>query len=230
MKRFYRNADVAARDALWQVMLDGRGVKTQGGHPQLVPTAALARRLAAEWECQGEDIDPAHFMLRDMADHAIDVIAPAPAEAIVTLLRYAETDTLCYRAEPEEPLAARQDEVWEPLLKAAEARYDVHFERIGGVIHRPQPAATLSRLETALAARNPFALAALTTLTTRAASLVVGLAALEQGADAQTLWDAANLEEDWQAELWGKDGEAEARRAGRLAAFTAAMEFAAAAG
>lgn len=230
MKRFYKNADVAARDALWQVTLDGRGVKTQAGHPQLVPAAGLARRLAAEWECQGEEIDPAGFVLRDMADHAIDVIAPAPAETISTLLRYAETDTLCYRAEPEEPLAARQDEVWEPLLKAAEARYDVHFERIGGVIHRPQPAATLGRLEAVLAAKDPFALAALTTLTTLAASLVVGLAALEQDADAQALWDAANLEEDWQAELWGKDGEAEARRARRLAAFASAMEFAAAAG
>ena len=229
MKRFYTNADVAAHGALWQVTLDGRGVKTQGGHPQLVPTAALARRLAAEWDCQGEEIDPAGFVLRDMADHAIDVVAPAPAEAIATLLRYAETDTLCYRAEPDEPLTARQDEVWEPLLGAAEARYDIHFERIGGVIHRPQPAPTLARLEAVLAAKDPFALAALTTLTTLAASLVVGLAALEPGADAQALWDAANLEEDWQAELWGKDGEAEARRARRLAAFASAMEFAAAA-
>ncbi len=67
---------------------------------------------------------------------------------------------------------------------------------------------------------------ALTTLTTLAASLVIGLAALSGGADADTLWNAANLEEDWQAELWGKDHEAEARRARRLGAFGAAMRFA----
>jgi chaperone required for assembly of F1-ATPase len=40
------------------------------------------------------------------------------------------------------------------------------------------------------------------------------------------LWNAANLEEDWQAELWGKDAEAEARRAKRFSDFEAAMRFA----
>jgi chaperone required for assembly of F1-ATPase len=41
------------------------------------------------------------------------------------------------------------------------------------------------------------------------------------------LWDTAHLEEHWQAELWGKDAEAEARRARRRADFLAAARFAA---
>jgi chaperone required for assembly of F1-ATPase len=32
----------------------------------------------------------------------------------------------------------------------------------------------------------------------------VGLAAIEDGADLDALWDAASLEEDWQAELWAR--------------------------
>jgi chaperone required for assembly of F1-ATPase len=182
--------------------------------------------LAAEWAGQGEEIDPAGLVLRDMADHALDVIACGREAVIADLLRYAETDTLCYRAEPEEPLHARQAELWDPLLRAAEARWDVHFERIAGVIHRPQPAATLARLEAVLAAKDGFALAALSPLTTLAASLVTGLAALEPGADVAALWDAANLEEDWQAELWGRDAEAEQRRTRRYASFAAAVRFA----
>ena len=94
-------------------------------------------------------------------------------------------------------------------------------------MHRPQPAATLARMRTVLEAESDFALAGLQTLTSLAASLVIGLAALAPEADAEELWEAANLEEDWQAELWGKDGEAEARRERRLAAFVAAMRFAA---
>lgn len=229
MKRFYKQVAATQVTGGWQVTLDGRGIKTAAGKPQVVPSEALAMALAAEWAGQGEEIDPAAFVLRDMADHAIDVIAAERAAVIATLLRYAETDTLCYRAEPGEPLAERQDDVWEPLLKAAEARYDVHFERIGGIIHRPQPAATLKRLETVLAAHDPFVLAALNTLTTLAASLTIGLAALDDSADADRLWNAANLEEDWQAELWGKDYEALERRERRLGTFTRAIEFARAA-
>ena len=112
------------------------------------------------------------------------------------------------------------------LYKAAEQRWDVHFERIAGVIHRPQPAATLARMETVLAAESTFSLAALRMLASLAASLVIALAAIAPGADAEALWAAANLEEDWQAELWGKDAEAEARRERRFASFAAAMHFA----
>ena len=226
MKRFYKSAAAAPAAGGWSVTLDARPLKTVGGRPQVVPSEALAAALAAEWDAQGEDIDPATFVLRDMADHALDVVGPDRAAAIATLLRYAETDTLCYRAEPDEPLHERQLAVWEPLLAAAEARWDIHFERIGGVIHRAQPAATLARLEQVLAAEDDFALAALTTLTTLAASLVIGLAALTDGSDAETLWAAANLEEGWQVEQWGQDYEAEARRAWRLSIFTAAMTFA----
>lgn len=227
MKRFYREAGATQQAGGWQVTLDGRGVKTQGGRQQLVPSRALAEALAAEWAAQGEEIDPGAFLLRDLADMAIDVIALDRAEAVAALLRYGETDTLCYRAEPDEPLHARQVEVWEPLLSAAEARWDVHFERIDGVIHRPQPKATMQRLELVLAAETDFALSALSTLAALAASLVLGLAALADRADPIALWAAANLEEDWQAELWGKDAEAEARRARREATFAAAARFAA---
>ena len=227
MKRFYTHVAAEAADGGWRVMLDGRPIRTAGKRPQIVPTGTLAEALAAEWAAQGEEIDTAGFVFRDMADYAIDVVAADPGAIAAELRRYAETDTLCYRGEPGEALRRRQDAVWEPLLVAAEHRFDIHFERIAGIIHQPQPAVTLARLDTVLAARDPFTLVALQTLTSLSASLVIALAAIEPGADARALWDAANLEEDWQAELWGKDAEAEARRERRFATFAAAIRFAA---
>lgn len=226
MRRFYKQVSVERADGGWRVLLDGRPIKTAGRRAQLLPTLALAEAMAAEWATQDENIDPANFILRDLADYAIDVISADPARVIGELRPYAETDTLCYRGEEGEPLLARQIAVWEPLLVAAEQRWDVHFERIGGIIHRPQPCATLARMEAALEAESAFSLAALHTLASLTASLVIALAAIAPGADAEALWHAANLEEDWQAELWGKDTEAEARRAARYAAFTAAIHFA----
>ena len=226
MKRFWTEATAAPVGSGWQVLLDGRVVKTQAGSAQAVPSEALALAMAAEWQNQGETVDPDTLPLRDLADYAIDVIGPDRAAATAQLLRYAETDTLCYRAEPDEPLHARQIGIWEPLLVAAETRWDVHFERINGVIHRPQNPATLARLERVLVTHDGFTLAALTTLSALSASLVIALAALEHSADAAELWNAAELEEDWQIELWGADTEAAERRARRLAAFSAAQRFA----
>ncbi|OYZ45079.1 MAG: molecular chaperone [Novosphingobium sp. 16-62-11] len=226
MKRFYKDVTVEAADGGFGVRLDGRAIKTVGGRPQVVPTRALAEALAAEWAGQGEAINPAHFVYRDMTDYALDVVTGNPASVAAEILPYAETDTLCYRAEPDEAFAVRQRLMWEPLLANAETRLGVKFVRVSGIIHKPQPPETLARLQVELDRLNPFELAALRNTASLAASLVIGLAALMPEADLDALWDAANLEEDWQAELWGKDEEALERRERRAAAFAAAARFA----
>lgn len=227
MKRFYTTATVAPADGGWRVLLDGRGIKTAMGAPQVVPTEVLAEGLAAEWNAQGDEIVPTGFVLRDMADYAIDIVGADRDAAIAGLLRFAETDTLCYRADPEDALFARQQDVWEPCLQAAETRHGIRFERISGIMHRPQPATTLDALRAHLATLDDFTLAAVNTLASLAASLTIALAALDDGADAQALWTLANLEEDWQAELWGADYEAKELRERRSAEFAQALRFAA---
>jgi chaperone required for assembly of F1-ATPase len=226
VKRFYKQVSVEAAGGGWRVLLDGRPIKTPHGAPQVVPTAALAEAMAQEWRAQGDELDPAAFVLRDLADYAIDVVAPDPAAEAAAILCFAESDTLCYRADPDEPLHAHQLALWEPLLKAAEARHGVGFERASGIVHRAQPPETLAKLGAFLAEQDPLTLAALKTMASLAASLVVALAALEDGADAEALWAAANAEEDWQAEQWGWEWTAEERRAKRLAEFAAALRFA----
>ena len=227
MKRFYKATGVEQVEGGWRAVLDGRGIRTAGGRQQVVPTQALAEALAAEWACQGETIDPAAFHFRDLADLAIDAIAPERDTVISELLPYAETDTLCYRADPDEALYKRQGEVWEPLLCAFEARLGVRFTRISGIMHRPQPDETLARLREELETCSDFELAALKMLSSLAASLVIALEAIRPGADADMLWRAAELEADWQVELWGEDWEAADLRATRFAAFQLAMRLAA---
>ncbi|KLI64272.1 ATP12 family chaperone protein [Aurantiacibacter marinus] len=228
MKRFYKNVGVTALDAGWQVTLDERPLRTQLGGQQIVPTSALAHLLAGEWRAQGEEINPRSFVFRDLADFALDIVRPDRAAAIGKLLDYAGTDTLCYRADPDQLLYKRQQEIWEPLVKACEDRHGVTFTRVSGIVHRAQSDATIAVLQKRLESEDHFTLAALLTQASLAASLVVPLAVLEDGADVTALFAAANAEEDWQAELWGWDEQAEIVRAQRLEAFTKAAEFAAA--
>lgn len=226
MKRFYKNVAIEPADGGWRVTLDGRGIKSQRGAAQIVPGKALAEALAREWADQGEEIDAAAFRYRDLADYAIDVVSADPAAEVPSILRYAETDTLCYRADPDEPLYSRQQQLWEPVLKALEERHSLRFERVSGIMHRPQPAETLAALKAHLETLDPFALAALKTMASLSASLAVALTSLDDDADAEALWAVANAEEDWQAEQWGWEWTAEEKRAKRLGEFAAALEFA----
>ncbi len=229
IRRFYKDVTLGAQPGGgWQVLLDRRGIKTVGGAPQVVPTQALGEALAAEWRRQGEKIDPASLPLRDMADYAIDVVAGNPGAVARGLVSYAETDTLCYRADPDEPLHARQQAVWEPLLSAFEAAHGIRLVRVSGVLHRPQPPEALAVLEARLNTFDPFVLAGVEAMAKLAASLVTALAALDAAHEDEplALWQAACLEEEWQADLWGRDWEAEERRARREADFLRACAFA----
>ena len=229
MKRFYRDADVEQVEGGWQVALDGRLVKTQFGAPQVTLTEDLARLLASEWAGLGEEFAAQDLPLRNLADRAIDLVAPARSDTIAAMLKYADTDTLCYRAEPDEPLFHRQREMWDPILASFEAREGISLQRVHGIVHRPQSPESMRRIKDRLEAENHFALAALSEMASLAASLCVAFEALEHSADGEMLWNAANLEEDWQVELWGEDAQAAARRARRRSEFLKALEFARAA-
>ena len=227
MKRFYRQAAALPADGGgWNVALDGKPIRTQGGQAQLIPQERLAHLMAQEWQGQGDTIDVSTFPLRDMADYAIDSVATDRQAVIDKLLRYAETDTLCYRADPDEPLYRRQQEVWEPLLSDFETREGVTMQRVSGVMHRPQSAKTLAKLRTRLEGLDDFTLAALEQLASLSSSLSIGLSALAVDADLEALWRAANLEEDWQIEQWGEDSESADRRARCSADFQKAKSFA----
>ena len=226
MKRFYKDVGVRAEAEGWQVTLDGRGLKTQGGAAQIVPTRALADALAQEWDVQGETIDPAGFPLRDMADYAIDRVSTDPSTAIAAIMPFAETDTLCYRADEGDALRDRQEAVWEPLVAAAEKALDSRFSRVTGITYAPHPPSTRARVVEELEEMDSFTLAALQNLASLAASLIAALAALDGRQDADTLFAAANLEEDWQAQQWGWEHEALARRDARARGFALAQRFA----
>lgn len=225
MKRFWTNVAVVTGPEGHAITLDGRPVRTPGRLALAVPHAVLAEAIADEWRAVEKDIDPRRMPLTGLANVAIERIAADPLPFIANLAAYAESDLLCYRADAPEALVARQAAAWDPLLDWARQRYDVHIEVVSGIIHRAQPPQTLSRLADALSARSPFALAGLSPIVTITGSVIAALALIEGAADANTVWQAAQVDEDWQVELWGDDDLAIATRTAHRADFDAGVRF-----
>jgi chaperone required for assembly of F1-ATPase len=221
MKRFYAEVAVDAG----AILLDGRPVRTPARAPLVLPTAALAEAVAAEWREQGERIEPATMPTAGLANAAIDRVAPDPAAFAAPLARYAKTDALCYRAENPATLRREQAEAWDPLLDWARARFDVMLLVTDGVVPVTQPPATIARLGEALAARDAFALAGLQPLVTIGSSLVTALAVVEGAIGAEAAFAATHLDESWQARQWGEDDLAARTRAARERDFLAAARF-----
>lgn len=222
MKRFWKDVSV---DAERVVRLDDRPVRTPGRTPLSLPTDALAAAVAEEWRAVGETLDPRAMPLTGLANAAIDRVCAGTA---ADLAKYGESDLFYYRADSPAELVARQAAAWDPLLDWARKRYDVHFEPVAGIVHHAQPPATIARLAEAVASRDRFALAALSPLVMLTGTLVGALALAEGAVDADTLWRAAHVDEDWQAEQWGKDALATEAREGKRRDYDAAVRFLAA--
>ena len=226
MKRFYKQAGVVPVAAGHGVTLDGRLVKTPGKRDLVVPSPALAAAMAAEWKAQQGEIRREAMPLTRLAGVTIDRSSIEREAVVSQVAHHAGTDLVCYRATHPPALAARQQMVWQPLIDWATERYAAPLVVTNGVIPTGQPAASLAAFADAVAAHDDFSLTALHAATTACGSLVIALALLEERLDAGDAFAASQLDESFQIESWGEDGEQGKRRAALAAEIAAAAEFA----
>lgn len=210
-KRFYEHAASAPVDGGIVVQLDGRAVKTPMGHALVLPNAALADAVVAEWESQIDAIRPDTMPLTQLAITALDRMTKDRADVVDTLAVYATTDLLCYRADNPDDLALRQAAAWQPLLDWAEETLEAPLVVTAGIIPIDQAPESLAAFHSAVDALTAFELAVLGSVTPMAGSLVLGLAFIKGRLDGEGVIAAAFVDETFQAEHWGEDEEAAAR-------------------
>lgn len=225
MTRFWKDASVVEIDGGWGIALDGRPVRTPQRAALAVKNPALAEAIAAEWQAQGEAIDPAAMPMTGLTNAAIDLATPDPAAFAEPVAAYAATDLLCYRDDRDPLLQAEQAAAWNPLLAWAEARFGIEFEITQGILPIDQPPATVAALRAAVLALDPWRMTALTPLVTIGGSLVAGLTLIEGADDADALWQTVSLDELYQERRWGADDLATAAREKKQADWDNAARF-----
>ncbi|MGH6988414.1 MAG: ATP12 family protein, partial [Stellaceae bacterium] len=176
MKRFYREARRVAAIRGHGVKLDDKPLRTPAKAELIVPSAALAEAIAAEWQARGTEVAPRALPLTQLANAAIDLVAVQRDAIIAETANYATTDLVCYRAARPPVLAARQQAVWQPLLDWAAARYEAPLLVTTGITPVAQPPLSLAAFAAAVAGHDTMALAALRLATAAAGSLVIALA------------------------------------------------------
>ena len=225
-KRFYKDVTVAEGGGGFTVQLDGRPVKTPGKALLVLPTEAAAELVAKEFAAQGETLDLASMPVYRLVNTAIDGVANDTQAVVEDILRFSSSDLLCYRADGPETLVRRQNEAWDPVLDWARAALGARFLLAEGVIHVEQPREAIAAIGVHVNQRaEPLRLAALHVMTSLTGSALLALAVDSGELDAEVAWKAAHVDEDFQAEHWGQDAEALARRANRKRDMMAAAEL-----
>lgn len=224
-KRFWKTVAVSEAPEGYAVLLDERPVRTPAKAPLHLPTRAMAEAVAGEWEAQEEEIDPRSMHATRAANAAIDKVAVQFDEVAEMLSAYGDSDLLCYRADAPQELVERQAEAWDPLLDWAAESFGARLEPRTGVMHAPQSAEALARLDAEVRRQTPFELAAFHDLVSLSGSLVIGLAAVHDRLPVEELWDRSRVDELWQEAQWGRDEEAHQAAEVKRGSFLMAKQF-----
>jgi chaperone required for assembly of F1-ATPase len=227
-KRFYARAHAGDAEP-YSILLDGRGVKTPAGNTLAAPTGALADAIAAEWDAQGERIDPATMPLTRLANTIIDGVAADPEPVADEIAKYLGSDLLYYRAGTPDGLVARQVRHWDPVLAWARDALGARFVLSEGVMFVAQPDGAVAAALSAIPS-DPWRLGAMHAITTITGSALLALSLARGALGVDAAWAAAHVDEDWNMAQWGRDEIALARRAARFAEMQAAATVLALAG
>jgi chaperone required for assembly of F1-ATPase len=228
-KRFYKEVSTEQGPYGFQILLDGKPVRTPAGHGLALPSKEAAGLVAAEWSAVGERIDPGRMPLTRLANTAIDGVATDTQAVIEDILKYCASDLICYRAAGPEGLVEAQNRFWNPILDWLRDTLGAGFVMAEGIHHAAQPKAAMAAFGARLKLYDsPLAVTCLHTMTTLTGSAMLALATAEDRLTTEQAWIAAHVDEDWNIRLWGQDDEAAERRAHRWREMEAAARLLAA--
>ena len=137
--RFYQTATVGEGPEGFQVLLDGRPVRTPARAFLAAPVRDLSQAIAAEWDAQQDKVDPAAMPLTRLANSIIDGIVPSPQPVAAEIEKYLGTDMMFYRAASPDGLVASQRQHWDPTVEWAREKLGARFVLVEGVMHVAQP-------------------------------------------------------------------------------------------
>lgn len=180
--------------------------------PMLVPTKALAEAMAEEWRAHGK-FAAGKMPLTTLAQTAIDRIEEQRELIVESLLTYVDTDALVYRSNSSQKLQSTQKTQWDPVLEWLAARLGAKWEVTSGVMPVDQSAALHESIRKYLTSLDSMRLAAACMLAASYSSVALAIAVTEKHVTAEKSFQLSRLEEEAQAETWGRDFEADKRAA-----------------
>jgi len=214
MKRFWKKVELEdspsqlGGDAQLVVKLDNRPLKTPGGNPLFLPTTKrlAASLIAQEWDSQDKLIKPHALPMTSLVSRAIDGLREGEQRTEVqkALLKYLDTDTICFHEDRPPALVRLQEEHWNPLLDKMRTTYGVKIEIIQSIFSSGQPQETKRLFRSVVAEFDEWKLAAFERSVYTTKSFLIALALVQRHISVDQASIVAHVEVLSQIERWGE--------------------------
>lgn len=209
LKRFWKTVGIDERDDAFAVTLDKRPLRTPAGKPLLLPKdkRLVATLIASEWENQETLLKPHTLPMTSLTSRAIDAFSDdeqTRGEVRAQLLKYFETDTICFLQNKPAALVKLQDTHWKPILQWARSTFGVEISTSDSFILSPHPPETVRVLDDVMSKFDHWQMAAMERTTYTSKSFLIALALVMRQITAEQAALASHVEVNSQIELWGE--------------------------
>lgn len=204
MKRFYTMVSTKKTDDGHVIQLDGNVVKTPLGQDVVAPTKALADEIVLEWSAQEDKVKPDSMPLTQILITAIDKIRDRDA-ITASLMRYLDTDLVCYWTKEPETLAKQQKEIWGRWVAWFDEHFEVPLETTKKIDAIKQDPEAHKRVWNYIESLDDYYFTVLQIMTSLCGSLVLALAFVEGDITEEDIFKASYLEELYRGEIYNED-------------------------
>ena len=214
-KRFYKSVSVAPEGAGFVILLDKYRLKTPGKKAAdkktlLLPRQDIADLVAAEWDAQGDKVDPRTMPITRLLNVAVARTPETREELISEAQKYTGSDLLCYRSAETRLYLEHQSENWNPVLDWA-AGQGVALRTTEGLEVISQDPAALEAVADYARWLDDIALTLFVHLLSTFGSTVLAMAVMARHLSPEEGFAKSRLDELWQIKYWGQDEIAQER-------------------
>ncbi|MDC1356613.1 hypothetical protein N8310_03395 [Pseudomonadota bacterium] len=213
MKKFWKTVEVSELTTnSYQILLDKKILKTPMQNDLIFTNYRISYETSLEWDINSDELDTDEMIFFGIFSTAIDRIVNDRVLYINEIMKFVDTDLICYKADKPDELVELQNKHWDPILLIIKNYIGEEIEVFTGIMPGTQNIQVHNKIKKLIHNFSNIELSILHRLTNIIGSIFISLCVIKGDILKKYICQLCFLDELWQAENWGVEEEAAKKR------------------
>ena len=213
MKKFWKTIEIKKVSSKeFYILLDNTKLKTPLKNELILSNHLIAKEVLKEWDQSSDIINTDDLVFYGLLSTAIDRVREEKNSYINDIINFIDTDLICYRADSPIDLVSHQNKHWDHIILLIEKYINTNVSVFKGVMPSQQSSKVHHRFKNLIVELSDVQISVLHRITNLVGSVFLSLCILKKDLTNKQAFELSFLDELWQAENWGYEEDASAKR------------------